>query len=91
MGGGFMFRLNIIGSFDRIMDKNNSKISFSELVFFEKQLNSVGYAFRVKRFNNSVFIEYEKPTLKDLFKRFYALFTRPILELKDYQKFLYLG
>jgi len=73
------------------MARNSNILSFSELNFFSKQLNEAGYSFRIKRFNRSVFVEYEKPSVRDLFKRFKSLFTKPALELKDYQKFLYLG
>ena len=81
--------LNIKNKFDNVYAKNHDKISISELESFASQLNSCGYVFRVKRLHNSVFLEYEKPTLRDLFKRIKAKFTKPSLELRDYQKYLY--
>jgi hypothetical protein len=77
----------VIEGFEALLKKYGRVLSLKELVEFSRQIAECGYSFHVRKDQNAVKPEYEKPGLFDCFRR-YATKERE-LYLTPAQEYMY--
>lgn len=77
----------IIDSFETLLKKYGKVLSLKELAEFSKQLAECGYSFHIRKDQDIIKPEYDKPGLFDSFRR-YATKERD-LHLTPAQQYMY--
>lgn len=84
------FVVGIVRDFEEIVLVHEDKLSLSDFVGFSNQLCEVGYVLRVDNKVNYFKPVFEKPSVRDFFKRILAFVTNRRLVLTQAQKFVFI-